>query len=346
MRDPSPGSRADLLRAAGFWRQFLVRFKLPLSLLAAALAGGTTGYHVIERWGFLDSIYMTVTTLTTVGFREVHPLSTSGRIFTVALVMFGVFTFFTSVGIIANIILTGELSEPLRRRRMQKRFDSLRDHYVICAFGRVGRAAAEELRQQGVPYVILEPQESLQRLIEADGAPYLLADPTEEMVLLSAGIERAKGLVCAVDSDAINVYITLTARSLNPKLTIVARASNPESVDQLHRAGADRVVSPYSLSGQRMASLALHPSLVEFFDMVTVAPDLRLEEIVVRPGSPLDGKTVGQARGEDDQTKILAVKKLGADLIASPDDGVGLGAGDLVVALGPVKTLSELAGRT
>lgn len=331
-------------RSDGFWTTLAYRFRIPMALVGLAIAGGTLGYHLIEGWGYFDALYMTVTTLTTVGFREVRPLGTGGRAFTIALVLFGVFTLFASVGIIAHVAATGELGQPLRRRRMQRRIDGLRDHYVLCAFGRVGRAAAEEFRLQGERYVIVEQQERLARLMEEDGAPYLIADPTEEAVLLRAGIVRAKGLVCAVDSDAVNVYITLTARSLNPKLSIVARASAFESVDQLQRAGADRVVSPYVLSGQRMASLALQPSVVEFFDMVTVAPDLRLEEIVVRPGSPLDGQTVGGVCATRDQMTILAVKKTGAELVASPDNDLGLGAGDLVVALGPVRTLGELAG--
>jgi len=333
-------------QTTGFWRHLVFRFRVPLLLLVAAIGGGTAGYHLIERWGFLDALYMTVTTLTTVGFREVRPLSTQGRMFTIALVLFGVFTLFTSIAIVANVAMTGELGEPLRRRKMQRRIDDLHKHYVICAFGRVGRAAAEEFRQQDDPYVIIEQQEALEKIIQADGAPYLIDDPTAEAVLLRAGIERAKGLVCAVDSDAVNVYITLTARSLNPKLSIVSRASNPESVDQLQRAGADRVVSPYVLSGKRMASLASQPSVVEFFDMVTVAPDLRLEEIVVRSGSPLDGMSVGALTSSRTQTMILAVKKMGGELIASPGEDLQLGAGDLVVVLGPVRTLGELAGKT
>lgn len=328
----------------GFWRQILFRFRIPLLLMAAAIGGGVVGFRLIEGWGLFDALYMTVTTLTTVGFREVHPLGPAGRAFTIVLVLFGVLTLFTSVGIIGHLASTGELGEPLRRRRMQKRIDDLRDHYVVCAYGRVGRAAAEEFRRQNERYVVVEQQRRLAELVEADGAPYLIADPTEEAVLRNAGIQRAKGLVCAVDSDAINVYITLTARSLNPKLSIVARAAAPESVAQLYRAGADRVVSPYTLSGNRMASLAAHPSVVEFFDLVTVAPDLRLEEIVVGPGSPLDGQTVGAVCAAREQMSILAVKKADAGLIASPTNDLGLAAGDLVVALGPVRTLSEVAG--
>lgn len=184
---------------------------------------------------------------------------------------------------------------------------------------------------------------SLVPLMEEHDVPYISADPTQEAVLIQAGIEHAKGLVCAVDSDAINVYITLTARTLNPKLSIVSRSSAPESVDQLQRAGADRVVSPYTLSGRRMAALALQPAVVEFIDMVAVAPDLRLEEIVVGAGSPLDGRTVGEATGERRELMILAVKKSGAELIPSPDRDLRLSAGDLVVALGPVPVLGELA---
>lgn len=329
--------------AIGFWRHIFGSFKVPLVLLASAITIGTIGYRLIEGWPLLDGLYMAVVTLTTVGFREVHPLSTAGRIFTIGLILTGVLGVLTTVAIVAQNIMSGELSEPLRRRRMQRRIDALRDHYIICAYGRVGRAAADELDEQGVPYVIVEAQESLARLMEEHGAPYIVGDPTGEGVLTDAGIDRAKGLVSAVDSDAINVYITLTARNLNPKLYIVARSSSPESVDQLYRAGADRVVSPYTLSGKRMASLAVHPSVVEFIEMVTVAPDMRLEEIVVQAGSPLDGQTVGMAGADRDDITILAVKKSGAELVPSPGSDLVLGVGDLVVALGPAKILGELS---
>ena len=312
-------------------------------LLIGAVGFGTAGYVLIEGMSALDAVYMTVTTLTTVGFREVQPLGTGGRVFTIVLILTGVVGMFVTVAVVAQLIASGELGEPLRRRRMEKRIGSLTGHFILCAFGRVGRATAEELREQGERYVIVENQEALERLMDEHGAPYIVGDPSVAAVLEDAGITRAKGLVSAVDSDAINVYITLTARTLNPKLFIVARASSQESVDQLYRAGADRVVSPYILSGKRMASLALHPSLVEFIDMVTVAPELRLEEIEVRAGSVLDGKTVGAAARDSDGITILAIKKVGAALVASPGDDLVLGAGDLVVALGRAKVLGELS---
>lgn len=221
--------------------------------------------------------------------------------------------------------------------------DQLKDHYIICAYGRVGRTAAQEFREQNAPCMTIEIREDLVPPMEEHGIPYLLGDPTEESVLMQAGIDRALGLVCAVDSDAVNVYITLTARAINPRLSIVARASNPESVDKLLRAGADRVVSPYSLSGKRMAFLALRPSVVDFVDMVTVAPDLRIEEIIVGPGSSLDGQTVARATSSQRGVTILAVKKGQGDLIASPPQDTVLEAADLVIALGPVTALNGMA---
>lgn len=330
-------------RAPGFWRHVAASFRIPATILTGAITFGTIGYVLIERMSVLDAVYMTVTTLTTVGFREVQPLGTAGRVFTIGLILVGVVGMFVTVAIVAQLIAAGELGQPLRRRRMQKRIDSLTGHFVVCAYGRVGRATAEEFRAQGEPYVIVEVQEALERRLEEHGAPYVIGDPSVAAILEQAGIMRAKGLVSAVDSDAINVYITLTARTLNPQLFIVARAASAESVDQLYRAGADRVVSPYILSGSRMASLALHPAVVEFIDMVTVAPDLRLEEIEIRPGSVLDGKTVGAAAKDTDDVTILAVKKSGAALVATPGHDLVLAAGDLVVALGRAKVLGELS---
>jgi voltage-gated potassium channel len=316
---------------------------LPALLLTIALGAGTLGYHILEGWSPFDGLYMTVVTLTTVGFREVHPLNAGGRIFTMVLILVGVLIVFTSIAIVAQLIMSGELGEPLRRRRMENRIGALRDHYIICAFGRVGRATAEEFKEQNERYVIVEQQAALERVMESHGAPYIVGDPSDVAVLKQAGIDRAKGLVSAVDSDADSVFITLTARTLKQDLFIVARAAAPESVDRLYRAGADRVVSPYVLSGKRMASLVTQPSVVEFIDMVTVAPDMRLEEIVVRPGSTLDGRTVGDAYADRKDITILAVKKSGEALVPSPPGSLVLGAGDLVVALGPARMLGDLA---
>jgi voltage-gated potassium channel len=190
--------------------------------------------------------------------------------------------------------------------------------------------------------VIIESLERLVPALEEQDVPYIAGDPTAEDVLRRAGIERARGLVCAVDSDAANVYITLTARALNPNLVIVARASEPTSVDKLLRAGADQVVSPYALSGRRMAFLAQHPAVVDFLDLMSIVPDLRLEQIVVRAGSALDGATVGQASAAHGAATILAVKRASGEPLAFPAPDVRLAEGDRVVVLGPLGALDTL----
>lgn len=326
------------------WWPMLRHFRLPFALFVAAVTYGTVGYRVIEGWSWFDALYMTVITLTTVGFSELHPMSTAGRTFTITLVTVGVVMLFAIIGVVAQVIASGEVLKPMRRRRMRKRLDDLNDHYIVCAYGRVGRAAVTELHQQNIKVAVVESQEQLSAALQEADIPYLTADPTEESVLLAAGIERAQGLVCAVDSDAANVYITLTARSLNPKLSIVARAASPSSEDKLMRAGADRVVSPYVLGGQRMAALALQPAVVEFFNMVSVAPNLRLEEIEIAPGAPLDGTTIGEAARRFPGVQVLAIKRIGSDLQVSPDQITPLGAGDLVVVLGSTGELREMSG--
>lgn len=320
------------------------RFRIPVAILVLALVYGVAGFVILEGWDLLDSVYMTVTTLTTVGFGEVRPLSPQGRIFTISLIVFGLVGLASTVGAFADVLVSGELGESLRRRRMRRIVEDLKDHYVICAYGRVGQTAADEFREQGVPFIAIESQQSLAPLMEDEGIPYLIGDPADDDVLKQAGIERARGLVCAVDSDAVNVFITLTARALNPDLSIVARASDPDSVEKLTRAGADRVVSPYSLSGRRMAFLALRPSVIDFVDMVTVAPDLRLEEILVGHDSHLEGRTVAQACAGHPGVSILAVKKPGEELVPTPGQDTLLGRGDLVVALGPVASLGDMEG--
>ena len=225
---------------------------------------------------------------------------------------------------------------------MDTRITRLGQHTVICAYGRVGRAVAEELTRQDLPFVVVERQEALIPTLEEHAIPYIAADPTAEEVLRHAGIGRARALVCAVDSDAANVYITLTARALNPKLVIVARASDPTSVDTLMRAGADRVVSPYLLSGRRMAFLAQHPAVVDFLDLMSIVPDLRLEQLLVQPGSVLDGTTVAAASAAYRDATMLAIRRATGESIAYPGPEVDLAAGDRVVVLGSLASLDAM----
>lgn len=312
-------------------------------MLAFAIAYGTGGYMVIEGFGFVDALYMTVTTLTTVGFGEIEPLGTAGRIFTLTLLAIGFVAVFTLLAVLTSLVASGQLGRSLSRRGMRQRINTLQDHYVICAFGRVGQSAVEDLTKQGADVVVIDVDPAREPDLEEAGVPYLIADPTQEEVLEQAGISRAKALLCAVDSDAANVYITLLARARNPDLFIIARASSPESVEALRRAGSNRVVSPYRLSGTRMAALALRPAVLEFVDMVSVSPDLRVEELVVGDHSSLAGVTVRDACAPYDGVFILAIRTADGQLVVPPRADTSLGAGDLLIAIGPMGALTKLA---
>ena len=334
-RSPSVRRRRGRLIAA--------RARFPGLLLLLAVVYGTVGYQVIDGYSFLNALYMTVITLTTIGFGEIEPLSSVGRVFTITLVVFGVVVFFVLIAQFTTLLANGRLSQSIERRAMQRQISRLSDHFVICAFGRVGRAATEELLRHGADVVVVEVQESLEnRLIEAD-VPYLIGDPSEESVLEEAGIRRARGLLCAVDSDVVNVYITLSARALNAGLFIIARASRPESVEKLRRAGADRVVSPYAVSGVRMASQALQPAMLEFVDMVSVAPDLRIEELVLAKDSPLAARTVRDVCSPYAGVMVLAVRSGDGELLIPPRADTVLDAGDLIIVVGPAGPLAGMA---
>lgn len=225
---------------------------------------------------------------------------------------------------------------------MTRRTGRLGGHYVVCGYGRVGRTVTEELRRHQRAVLVIESKPELHLLLEDHDVPYVTGDAADETVLRLAGIERADGLVCAVDSDAGNVFITLTARAINPGLRIVARAAEQRSIDKLRRAGASEVISPYGLSGRRMALLALQPSVLEALDLLDLGADIRLEEVAVQPGTPLHAMTVAEAQTRFAGVAILAVRQPGGELSTSPDQNLRLGAGDLVVALGPVAILEGM----
>ncbi len=319
------------------------RLRIPLALLAFATVYGTAGFIVLENFGFLDSLYMTVTTLTTVGFGEIQPLSPAGRAFTISLIIVGVLAVFGLIAEVTSLMAEGQLARFLDRRRMQNRIADLSGHYIICAYGRVGRAAARELADQGEPVVVVEVLADLEAALADSGLPYLIGDFTQESVLIEAGITRAKALLCAVDSDAVNVYITLTGRALNSNLFIISRASSPESVERLKRAGSDRVVSPYTVSGARMAAMALRPAMLEFIDMVSVNNDMRIEELLVGERSAMDGRTVRDICGPYEGVMVLAIRRASGQMVVPPAATTEVGAGDLLIALGSAAPLGRLA---
>jgi voltage-gated potassium channel len=303
-----------------------------LTWIALALLGvvvyGTAGYMLLERWSFFDAVYMTVMTMTTVGFREVRPLDRSGQLFTLSVIVLGVGIALIGISLTAALIAEAELGGFTRRRRMQKRIDALRDHFIVCAYGRVGRAAVRELMRAGLPFVVVDPKEELRERMEEDGVPHMIDDPSLEPVLRTAGVERARGMICAVDSDATNVYITLAARSLNPHLFIVARSSEPGSAERLERAGADRVVSPYVSSGRHMVRMAQDPSIADPFDLSGGFRAIDVEERTIGAGSALVGKPVHDAPGT-----VLAVRRASGDVEAGASPALLLEEGDVVLLL-------------
>lgn len=312
-----------------------------IRLLAAAgvlvVVLGVAGYIFIEGWSFLDALYMTITTLATTGFGEVKKLDTSGRILTIALIVAGIGLIVISGALFAQVIQEGVIGERGRRKRMQRRIGALKDHFIICAYGRVGRTVAREFEAEGIPFVVIDRLADLESDMARDGITYLIADPTNEHVLGEAGIDRARGLVSAVDDDAENVYITLTARSLNPNFYIVARAADESTAEKLYKAGADRVISPYVSSGRHMALLALRPQVVDYIEVESEkAGAIRLEEVVVDPGSELVGRELS-ALCQDGACLVL--RRSDGHTFTNPDVNTRLEAGDLLVLLGESKDL-------
>jgi voltage-gated potassium channel len=324
-------------------RPQLERFRWPILLLPGILVYGVAGYMLIEGWSFLDALYMTVLTLTTVGYREVRPLDTSGKIFTITVLVLGVAVVLATITLIAGWIAERAVRQDRRRRRMERRIASISDHYIICAYGRVGRTVARELEAEGVPFLAIDAKEDLEERMIEDGVLYIIGDPSTEDILQEAGVERARGLISAVDSDATNVYITLTARSLNPGIFIVARASDPDSEDQLKLAGADRVISLYSASGRHMAHFALHPRVVDYLDVSAVrgARPYRVEDLQVEDGSELAGRTVGEACGR--AVPLLVWHPDGA-LTPNPPSDHRLRTGDHLLLLGEKEVLRPVEG--
>ena len=250
-------------------RVALRRIRNALLALAVITVVGVLGYMVFEGWSFTDALYMTVISLTTVGYREVRPLDATGQLWTMALLITGVGTLFYTAVSSVELVVEGAIRGYFGRRRMEAAIDRLRDHYVLCGYGRVGRQVAREFAIDGVPFVIIEQDPAIVEECAAEGYLVLLGEASDDDLLEEAGVRRAGGLVAAVDSDADNVFVVLSARKLNPKLHIVARASSDEGAAKLEIAGADRTLSPYAAGGSRLASPGTQPPVVDVLDVVT-----------------------------------------------------------------------------
>jgi voltage-gated potassium channel len=312
-------------------------------IVLTTLLVGTLGYMFIEGWNVIDAFYMTVLSVSTTGFREVHELSNTGKMLTVAIIIAGVLSIAYLAGRAAQLLVERYI---LRRRGMDRQIHRLRDHYIVCGYGRMGRHVCDELEAEGADYVVVEKDAGLLEQLIGGHVLYIEGDATSDEALLRAGIDRAKGLITVVSSDAENVYTTLSAKTLNPDLFVVSRALQDETEPKLRKAGADRVIKPYEHVGQRMAQLLLRPGIVEFMDTVAheAGKDIKMEEIIISDSSQLVGHSLFDSPIRNELNIIvIVIHRLDDELIYNPSSTVELRAGDHMIAVGDKDNLRRLA---
>jgi len=316
-------------------RAFLRRLRTLAILVGALVVLGSIGLSVTEGVGLWEGFQWTLDTIATIGSHPV-PDTVGGQIVRVVLIVLGVGTLFYGLVTVTEVFVAGHLAELFEERRTLKAIEATSDHYVICGFGRVGRQVARDLRAAGARYVVVDDNPANRELAAGIGVRFIAGEAADDEVLRAAGIMRARGVVACVDSDAENIFITLSARELRPDIAIVARASSEDSESKLLRAGATRVISPYKTSGSEMARLALNPQVS---GVVEVAAEYRLEEIEVAPGCEGEGKAIGDVRGG---AIIVGVRAADGSFQPQPPAEAILGAGDVLVALGTVRTVKRL----
>ena len=320
--------------------------------IAACLAGiaviGTIGYTLIEEWDVVDSFYMTIITLTTVGYGEVRELSLAGRMFTVALLLVGVGMVFYGAATIAEARFEERIRQIFGRRKLVKELDKLENHHIICGYGRIGSTVAGEYAKESLPHVIIESDESITSHLDQEGKLVILGDATLDETLIEAQVEKAKSLVCALPTDAENVFVTLTARALNPNLFILSRAARESSIGKMEAAGANRVVSPYIMGGMRIAQSVLRPKLAGFIDEVIgpATTDLDFDEVTVPEGSNLVGMALRESKiSQETGVYLLSIRHSSGEMRFNPGPDFQIQAGDHLYALGTPEEVESLRRR-
>jgi voltage-gated potassium channel len=321
------------------------QLKNAVFLFIGVIAIGTGGYALIEHMTVYDAFYMTIITISTVGFGEITPLSPFGRALTIFIIITGIGLGTYTLGLLVKILIEGEILRLLGRRKLKKEISGLTDHYIICGFGRIGGIICEELSAAGDRFVVIEKDPDKAPELEGKGFLYLSMDATTEDALIHAGIERAKGIVTAVKSDANNVFISLTAKDIRPDIFVLSRASDANNERKLLKAGATRVVSPYLIGGRRMAQVLQRPAVIDFIDtaMMSSSLNLSIQEVLLSPDSPVsEKKLIDSNLRRDFGVMIVAIKRSRGEMVFNPKPNERLEAGDTLIAIGTREEMDRL----
>jgi voltage-gated potassium channel len=318
---------------------------IPLAVLSLLLVGGTLGYRLVGGWDWFDALYMTVITITTEGFHEVRPLGPTGRLFTMALALGGVFTAFYAAAAFIRAVVAGDIRTVFGRQRMESQLAHLNNHLVVCGFGRMGRLVCEEFSAAGLPFVVIDRDPQVLQDFAMPQGIALSGDATDDDVLKQAGVERARALVSVAASDADNLYIVMSARFINEALVIVARAESESADRKLRRAGATQVISPYTIGGHRVAQAVLRPHAMNFLELATQSDhlELQIEEIALHAESRLIGNSLKTSPIKSELGIIIvAIKRPDGSMLYNPMPEAELGSGDVLIALGHRQQLDRL----
>ena len=327
-----------------FFRQLIY---MGLAILFTLLVG-TVGFIVVEHYPPFDAFYMTLITIATVGYSEIHPLSTAGLVFNSVLIFFGVSLMFLAIGLISQAVIKLELGEYFGKRRTKRMIDKLKNHYVVCGYGRVGKGAAWELQQAGAPFIVVDRDPEKVESAMLTGMLAVAADSTLDQTLLDIGISRARGLIAALATDADNLFLILSAKTLNQKLKVAASAGEEEAEAKLRRAGADTVLAPYTNAGHRLAQSLIRPHVSQFLDFTTksMGLDVIIEQIRVAEGGEFASMSLKQMQiRRDTGVIVLAIRRASGEMVFNPPADAVIQGGDHIIVMGEQKDLRKLEER-
>ena len=321
------------------------RFLILAAALLATLITGTVGFALIDHFPLFDAFYMTLITMTTVGYSEIHPLSHAGRVFNSFLIFFGVTTIFIAIGAMTQTIIELEFGDVIGKRRNKRMIDKLKDHFIICGFGRVGRGAASELQHAGVPFVVVDIDPERTERAMTQGMLAVSADSTRDDTLREVGIERARGLVAALATDADNLFVLLSAKGLNPRIYVATRAAEESAEGKMRRAGADAVFAPYAITGHRLAQSLLRPHVVQFLDFTTkdIGEDIAIEQVQVAASSEMVSRTIKDMQlRKEVGVIVMAIRKADGRMMFNPPADTAVEGGDFLIVMGRPENLRAL----